>query len=55
VIRERVSNQTVRYRNLLSEVAHDLENTHPASAEGWTYTAIPTVVAAMIREAARDE
>jgi hypothetical protein len=54
MIRERVDHQTSRYRDLIGEVAHHLQATHPASAEGWIYTAMPTVLAALIREAARD-
>jgi hypothetical protein len=54
MIRERVDHQTSRYRDLIGEVAHHLEVTHPASAEGWVYTAMPTVLAALIREATRD-
>jgi hypothetical protein len=54
MIRERVDHQTDRYRNLIGEVAHHLSTTGaPASVEGWTYTAMPTVLAALIREAAR--
>jgi hypothetical protein len=55
MIRDWVFLQTARYRDLLVEVAHHLDTTRPASGEGWTYTAVPTVVAALIREAVRDE
>jgi hypothetical protein len=53
MIRERVDHQTGRYRDLLAEVAHHLQTTHPA-AEGWLYATLPTVLAAMMRETARD-
>jgi hypothetical protein len=43
-----------RYRELVIETARHLTTTHPAS-EGWLYTTLPTVLAAMIRESARDE
>jgi hypothetical protein len=39
----------------VTEVAHHLEVTHPVSVEGWTYTALPTVLAALIREVASGE
>ena len=54
MIRERVTHQTGRYRDLIDEVAHHLQGAPPASLEGWTYTPIPTVLAALIREAARE-
>jgi hypothetical protein len=55
MIRERVEHQTSRYRDLLVEVAHHLSTTSAPAGEGQVYAAIPTVLAALIREAARDE
>jgi hypothetical protein len=46
---------TERYRSLVIEVAHHLSSTHPTSAEGWTFTAMPTVLAATIRKVARED
>jgi hypothetical protein len=53
MIRERVDQQTARYRNLVIEVAHHLSITHPADEEQ-AYVALPTVLVALIREATRD-
>jgi hypothetical protein len=54
MIRERVDGETSRYRDLLGEVAHHLSTTHRSGGQGWTVTALPDVLVALIREAARD-
>jgi hypothetical protein len=54
MIREWVDHQTSRYRDLLAEVAHHLSTTGARAGEGQVYAVLPTVLAALIREAARD-
>jgi hypothetical protein len=54
MIRERVDGETSRYRDLLAEVAHHLSTTGAPAGEGWLYAVLPTVLAALIREAARE-
>jgi hypothetical protein len=57
MIRERVNDERARgdrYRNLVIEVAHHLQTTHPAAKLGWSYTLVPDVLIALLREAARE-
>jgi hypothetical protein len=55
MIRERVDHQTSRYRDLIGEVAHHLSTTGAPAGEGQVYAVLPTVLAALIREAARGD
>jgi hypothetical protein len=55
LVRQATGAATERYRDLVAEIAHQLDRTHPASVEGWTYTAMPTILAATIRDAARED
>jgi hypothetical protein len=54
LIRERVDGETSRDRDLLAEVGHHLSTTGAPAGEGWVYAVLPTVLAALIREAARE-
>jgi hypothetical protein len=54
LVKQATGAATERYHSLVIELAHHLSSTHPTSAEGWTFTAMPTVLAATIRDAARE-
>jgi hypothetical protein len=58
MINERVAVERARadrYGDLLAEVAHHLSTTGAPAGEGRVYAVLPTALAALIREAARDE
>jgi hypothetical protein len=55
LVRQATARAAKRYRDLVGEVAHHLPpGIYPASDEGWTFTGMPSLLAAAIRDAGRE-
>jgi hypothetical protein len=55
LVRQATASAATQYRDLAREVAYHLPRIHLASADGWTFIGIPTLLAAAIRDAAREK
>jgi hypothetical protein len=55
LVRQATARDAKQYRDLVREVAYHLPRVHLASADGWTFTGMPTLLAAAIRDAAREK
>jgi hypothetical protein len=55
LVRQATARDAKQYRDLVREVAYHLPRVHLASADGWTFAGMPTLLAAAIRDAAREK